>query len=307
MAEIHLLKKGLLKQMWRIKRSLEAAFLLQEQAFITESIILAGRTMRMLDRLIDDLRKANEETKIYMNMTLKNKWAGLDEDRAYLTELEKQAEDRDVEAEQMKFNRIISRLHRLANTLESEIRHIFPNPPFWRPFFRNNKKKIVLVGAAAAFLVIGYYAIQFLRCRGRGLEGAYYHGTNFGKLAFHKVDKTINFNWTRKAPSTNFNTDNFSVRWSGWITIPKDSEYVFYTISDDGVRLWIDDNILIDNWAVHFNQLDQGTARLTRGPHKLKLEYFQNTGGAIIQLLWKKPGGLFKQIVSPAYLRSSRP
>ena len=64
----------------------------------------------------------------------------------------------------------------------------------------------------------------------------------------------------------------------------------FYTISDDGVRLWVNDQVLIENWGIHGGTLDKGDITLTAGYHRVMLEYFQGEGDSVIKLQWKQPG-----------------
>jgi len=80
---------------------------------------------------------------------------------------------------------------------------------------------------------------------------------------------------------------SFSVRWTGQV-IPRYSEtYTFHTISNDGVRLWVNGRLLIDNWTDHSATEDRGKIRLTAGRKAgVKMEYYQRGGGAEARLLW---------------------
>jgi hypothetical protein len=83
---------------------------------------------------------------------------------------------------------------------------------------------------------------------------------------------------------------DFSVRWTGHLN-PRHSEtYTFYTVSNDGVRLWVDGKLIIDNWTDHSTREDRGEIALTAG-HKveMKMEYYQGGGGAVAKLLWASP------------------
>lgn len=59
------------------------------------------------------------------------------------------------------------------------------------------------------------------------------------------------FNWGYSSPAAEVNTNQFSIRWSGKVTPAFTEKYTFYTLSDDGVRLWINDRLLIDDWTEH--------------------------------------------------------
>ena len=82
-----------------------------------------------------------------------------------------------------------------------------------------------------------------------------------------------------------------SMRWTGHVLAPTSGEYRFATISDDGVRLWLDGKQLVDNWTGHGAVEDAGTVILEAGKrYEVKLEWFQGGGKAKIQLLWTSPG-----------------
>ncbi len=84
---------------------------------------------------------------------------------------------------------------------------------------------------------------------------------------------------------------NVSIRWTGQVLAPLSGEYRCATVSDDGVRLWVDGKQLVDNWTGHGAVEDAGTVKLEAGKrYDLKLEWFQGGGGAQIQLLWTPPG-----------------
>ncbi len=79
----------------------------------------------------------------------------------------------------------------------------------------------------------------------------------------------------------------FSARWTGLIEPKHSEEYTFYTRSNDGVRLWIDDRLVIDNWTDHSETEDKGAIRLEAGrKHRLKLEYFYAGGWGVTRLFW---------------------
>jgi hypothetical protein len=79
----------------------------------------------------------------------------------------------------------------------------------------------------------------------------------------------------------------FSARWTGFLEPEFSEEYTFYTRSNDGVRMWIDDNPVIDNWTDHAETEDKGVIKLEAGrKHRIKLEYFYAGGSGVIRLFW---------------------
>ena len=86
----------------------------------------------------------------------------------------------------------------------------------------------------------------------------------------------------------NFPQDNFSVRWEGQIKVNHTCKYTFYTISDDGVRLFINDKKIIDNWTTHPATENKGTINLQKGEEcSIVIEYFEESGGEAMILGWE--------------------
>lgn len=105
-----------------------------------------------------------------------------------------------------------------------------------------------------------------------------------------RTDAAINFNWRQGSPDAALGADNFSVRWTGTIK-PKYSEtYKFYMQADDGVRLWIDGQLIIDGWVKQSGVDRSGTIALTAGQmYDIKVEYFENQGDASAKMIWESP------------------
>ena len=80
--------------------------------------------------------------------------------------------------------------------------------------------------------------------------------------------------------------DKFSVKWKGKLKVNREDNYVFYTRSDDGVKLWIDGDLLIDDWQDHALKENQGSIVLARGMHDIELQFYGNEVRAAIALLW---------------------
>jgi len=83
----------------------------------------------------------------------------------------------------------------------------------------------------------------------------------------------------------------FSARWTGTLTAPRDGEYTLITESNDGVRLWLDNRCVIDNWTEHSITEDRTVVQLRSGqPYPLKVEFFYAGGQMAMKLLWEGPG-----------------
>lgn len=126
---------------------------------------------------------------------------------------------------------------------------------------------------------------------GAGLTGSYYAGTALAGTALATRIEAVNFTWGTGIPAIGVPADGFSARWTGTITIPTSGSYRFRTISDDGVRLWVNGTQRINNWTNHAATTDTSSSfSLTSGRRSLTLEYFDSGGGAQIQLQWLRPG-----------------
>ena len=137
--------------------------------------------------------------------------------------------------------------------------------------------------------------------RGTGLRGDYYTGENFDTFVLTRIDPQIDFAWGDAAPDDAVGANNFSVRWTGEVSAQFTETYNFYTITDDGLRLWVDGKLIIENWTLHGDTEDSGTIDLVAGrSYSILLEYFENTSGATAHLGWESPHTA-KQII-PTYL-----
>ncbi|MDQ3814259.1 MAG: PA14 domain-containing protein, partial [Armatimonadota bacterium] len=137
---------------------------------------------------------------------------------------------------------------------------------------------------------------------GTGLTGTYYNNQDFTGTTVTRVDPQIRFNWGEAAPASSIDPDTFSVRWTGQVQAQVSETYTFYTRTDDGARLWINDQLLIDDWNGHPAQENSGTIQLAAGvKYNIKMEYFDGEGGAVAELLWSSPS-IFKQAVPQSQL-----
>lgn len=157
-------------------------------------------------------------------------------------------------------------------------------------------------GQSLAVIEGEYFISPDLQNSKPGLYGQYFQGKDFNTQVFTRGDESIDFNWGTGSPDPRLPADYYSVRWTGFV-VPEFSEtYTFYTNSDDGVRLWVGDKLVVDNWTTHAPTENSGQVNLLANrPVPIKLEWFENAGGAVIQLLWSSPS-LGKQIIAPAFL-----
>ncbi|HLV78750.1 MAG TPA: PA14 domain-containing protein, partial [Chthonomonadaceae bacterium] len=151
------------------------------------------------------------------------------------------------------------------------------------------------------------YVVGIPPANGTGLTGTYYAGLNFTGNTYTEVDPTINFNWNGGSPAPGIPGTNWSARWTGTIEPQCTTTYAFYTYSDDGVRVWINGVEIINDWTNHAPTWDEGSIALTAGQsYSIKIEYFQGTGGSLLQFYWA-PDYLDPQIVPQSQLFPSGP
>ncbi|MCB0141858.1 MAG: cupredoxin domain-containing protein [Caldilineaceae bacterium] len=123
---------------------------------------------------------------------------------------------------------------------------------------------------------------------GTGLKGAYFSTIDLTGAAQTRIDPTINFRWEEQAPMAGMPADEFSVRWRGQVEATEAGQYTFTTITDDGVRLWICGQQLIDDWTGHGALPNSGSIALTAGQKcDIVMEYFDGSSHASAELWWE--------------------
>lgn len=123
---------------------------------------------------------------------------------------------------------------------------------------------------------------------GTGLKGDYYNTIGLtGAIYLSRTDATVNFNWGSGTPYRTIDGNTFSVRWTGYVQPLYSETYTFYTNSDDGVRLWVNGQQIINNWTAHSATENSASITLTAGvKYSIKMEYYESTGDAVAQLSW---------------------
>jgi len=124
-----------------------------------------------------------------------------------------------------------------------------------------------------------------------GLKGEYYNNKNLsGEPVFTRIDKNIDFFFDLKSPDPRINDDNFSIRWTGKL-IPKVSRnYRIDFKTDDGFRMWINNQLILDEWfdqgiTVHSTHVDLKA----NVEYNIKIEYYEHEYKACAQLGWDIP------------------
>ncbi len=124
-----------------------------------------------------------------------------------------------------------------------------------------------------------------------GVDYAYYEGDwtmlpDFGVLKPLRTGRVYEFN----LKDIKARADHYAVRLTSVIEIPADGSYTFFTKSDDGSRLLIDDKDVVNNDGLHAEQEESGVVALKAGRHAIALLYFQSTGGQMLEVSYQGPG-----------------
>lgn len=137
---------------------------------------------------------------------------------------------------------------------------------------------------------------------GIGLRADYFDNMDFTGTRVRRIDPIVGFDWGLGQPDPAIAADQFSVRWIGHVQPRFTETYTFHTISDDGVRLWVNNQILVDNWTDHGPTENIGFIPLQAGQlYDIKMEMYENGGGATAQLFWSAPS-VVRELIPSAQL-----
>jgi len=132
---------------------------------------------------------------------------------------------------------------------------------------------------------------------GNGLLAIYYASRDLSGNAVTRIDPRIDFNWGSGGPAPGIGPDSFSVRWIGQIRAPKTEQFTFHPVTDDGVRLWINNQLIVDQWQDQSASEASGAFPLKEGQsYDIRMEYYEGSGEAVAQLYWSSPS-IPKQII----------
>jgi hypothetical protein len=135
----------------------------------------------------------------------------------------------------------------------------------------------------------------------QGLLYRFYQGT------WSSMPAWTTMNPTTTGTTTNFDLtkaevgDNYGLRFTGYINVPTDGAYTFYTTSDDGSKLFIGTTEVVNNDYIHPSQERSGTIGLKAGKHAIRVEFFENNGGEALEVRYAGPG-ISKQLIPASAL-----
>ena len=143
---------------------------------------------------------------------------------------------------------------------------------------------------------------------GNGIYATYFNNKDLaGAPVISRVDTTINFDYQGGSPGAGINNDLFSARWTGEVLAQYTEAYTFTARADDGVRLYVDNKLVVDKFIDQPATDSSGTINLVAGQkYSIRMEYFESYGNAVAQLSWASASQP-KQIIPKSQLFSRPP
>jgi len=168
------------------------------------------------------------------------------------------------------------------------------------PWCRKIESALIILSAFVLGLCL--FSIVLVRpwVQDWGLKGDFYEGLNFDRHVSSGYNLAIDFGNNLEI-NPQLSNGNFSARWQGFLKIPGEGKYTLFVKARGGVRLFIDGNLLIDEWHDHNSAEFNKEVFLKKGKHWLYLEYYNNSNKAVLRLYWAKEKGR-KEIIPPWYL-----
>ncbi len=118
-------------------------------------------------------------------------------------------------------------------------------------------------------------------------QGEYFHDMELRELAFERKERELSFDWGIGSPDLNeLAADTFSARWTRTLTLDPGA-YEFVVTSDDGARVWVDEELVIDQWTIQAARRVAAVVDVVGGTTPVRVEYFENSGLASIELRWQ--------------------
>ena len=146
----------------------------------------------------------------------------------------------------------------------------------------------IMILLIVACICVGILLPSILRADDAPWRGEYFNNQNLmGSPAAVRYDAALNFDWQDDAPVEGVGPDYFSVRWTANMYF-EGGRYSFKTYTDDGVRLWVDGTLLIDQWRNQSVTLNELLVDVSAGVHSVRVEYYENFGNAVAMAWWDR-------------------
>src|SRR5713226_5301993 len=165
-----------------------------------------------------------------------------------------------------------------------------------------NTKVLYSVGSTLSGEAVIPVPASFLTLAGKGtpkgFKGEYFNNQELqGQPADVRTDEQVNFDWGRYKPAPHVGENNFSVRWTGKLTPAESGAYRLGATADDGVRLYLDGQLLIDAWKTNPTKTVTKEVNLEAGrAYDVRMEYYQYNREAIAKFVWSYPHFTERQV-----------
>jgi uncharacterized repeat protein (TIGR03806 family) len=162
------------------------------------------------------------------------------------------------------------------------------------PFTLTNSSAVKAFASKSGLVDSGVTIATFLNStvvgHGTGLLGHYWSNqlkTTNGTPTLVRLDPTVNFDWGNGSPDPSITSNSFTALWTGQVQAQFSETYTFYTTADDGVRLWVNNQLIIDKWIDQGPTEWSGALALNGGQrYDIRMAYYENGGGAVAKLSW---------------------
>jgi hypothetical protein len=124
---------------------------------------------------------------------------------------------------------------------------------------------------------------------------------HLGDLISQRVDSGINLALAADQLPKDTPATDYEIIWLGLMKAPETGTYFLQMEADDGVRLFIDGEQLLDEWRIQPPTLFRVRVQMEQGWHQLKVEYFQGPGGAVARFYWDYPFHTGNHLVPPPF------
>ena len=164
------------------------------------------------------------------------------------------------------------------------------------PFSVTNSVAVQAIASRPGAVNSGVAKVSFLNIaaigQGGGLLGEYWTSHTpdapfSGSPNLARIDPSVDFEWANGSPDSSISVDHFTARWTGSIQPQFNETYTLYTTTDDGVRLYVNGQPLIDQWVDQSPTEASGRITLkAQQRYSIEMDYYENGGGAAAHLSW---------------------
>ena len=168
---------------------------------------------------------------------------------------------------------------------------------------RRTVRWALAIGGAFMIIVAAGEVIRWIMPE--GLWVTYYEDANLKFPAWRGVERDLVRDFQDDPPIPWILPGGFSSRWTGYLNVPREDDYVFYSQSSDGIRFYLDEHCVLDSWRRQ-DFIASGTAaklHLTAGLHPLMVEHYSHTMAGALRVRWSGGGIPDNTVLAAPYLR----